>query len=823
MKKKIAAFLLACVLAAGLAVRPAGTVTVLAKDWQEQITEDGLAYKEDGDGIIITRCDNTNDAEIVIPQSIDGKRVTGIGDAAFYQLGNIESVRIPTGVTSIGENAFCWCSSLSDVSIPQTVESIGKYAFEGTLWLEEQLQQNNGMAYVNQILIAIDENISGSVTIPDGVAGIGSNVFSDCSSLTNISIPDSVTSIGDGAFYNCSGLSDVNLPENVTEIGSDAFYGCSGLTGIDIPNRVTSIGERAFFNCSSLSDVGIPQSVESIGGSAFNNTPWIEEQIDQNDGLVIINQNVITADDYYITDTVVIPEGVKAIAAGAFSECDLTEIHLPDSMREIGSNAFRWCSRLTDINIPDGVTSIGDSAFYGCSSLADINIPESVTEIESGVFGLCSSLVEIHLPSGLKNIGDGAFSHCSGLNNVSIPNGAVSIGDNAFSWCANLTGVSIPGSVKSIGHSAFEYTPWLTGQLRQNGGLAIVNQTIVDADAGISGNIEIPAGVTSIGDGAFSNCINLTGVRIPEGVTAVRTSAFSGCSSLRSIQIPEGVTVIEEFAFSNCSSLTGIRIPEGVTEIEEGAFVGCDSLSAISIPVSVKKIGGGLILSAFNSCPKDVYYGGSQEQWNRIWFIEFNALTSAAFHYHSSGPADLGMGKTPQFITANDITKTYSAEKFSIGAKSSGGTALSYTVSNPKVAVVDGSGTVTMKGYGITDISITAAETSAYEKAQKTIRLTVKPKKMAVSSVKSKKKKTAVVKWKKDVKATGYLIECATDKKFKKNKVKTEIKKNKTVTVTIKKLKPGKKYYMRICAYAKSGGTKVQGDWSKAKKVLVKK
>ena len=94
---------------------------------------------------------------------------------------------------------------------------------------------------------------------------------------------------------------------------------------------------------------------------------------------------------------------------------------------------------------------------------------------------------------------------------------------------------------------------------------------------------------------------------------------------------------------------------------------------------------------------------------------------------------------------------------------------------------------------------------------------------MAVSSVKSKKKKTAAVKWKKDAKATGYLIECATDKKFKKNKVKKEIKKSKTAAVTIKKLKPGKKYYVRICAYAKSGGIKVQGDWSKAKTVKVKK
>ena len=83
--------------------------------------------------------------------------------------------------------------------------------------------------------------------------------------------------------------------------------------------------------------------------------------------------------------------------------------------------------------------------------------------------------------------------------------------------------------------------------------------------------------------------------------------------------------------------------------------------------------------------------------------------------------------------------------------------------------------------------------------------------------------KTITAKWKKDGKASGYLIECATDKKFKKNKVKAEVKKNKTVTATVKKLKGGKKYYVRVCAYAKSGNTKVCGDWSKAKAVKVKK
>lgn len=187
-----------------------------------------------------------------------------------------------------------------------------------------------------------------------------------------------------------------------------------------------------------------------------------------------------------------------------------------------------------------------------------------------------------------------------------------------------------------------------------------------------------------------------------------------------------------------------------------------------------------------------------------------------------TGNSSSAVAGTIQTITVSNITKTYGAKPFSLGAKSSSGTKLAYSVSNKKVATVDKNGKVTIKGCGITDITITAPKTDVYSQAQATIRLTVKPKKAAVSSVKSTKKKTATVKWKQDKKASGYIIQYAMDSKFKKNKVQMTVNKNKTVSATAKKLKSGKKYYVRVCAYAKSGKAKVQGDWSKVKTVKVK-
>ena len=110
--------------------------------------------------------------------------------------------------------------------------------------------------------------------------------------------------------------------------------------------------------------------------------------------------------------------------------------------------------------------------------------------------------------------------------------------------------------------------------------------------------VSIESGVTCIGDYAFHNCTNLTGVTIPNSVTSIGGSAFSDCSSLTSITIPSSVTSIGRFAFSGCSSLTSITIPSSVTSIGERVFEGCSSLTSVTIPNSVTSIGEG----AFNGC-----------------------------------------------------------------------------------------------------------------------------------------------------------------------------------------------------------------------------
>ena len=164
---------------------------------------------------------------VVIPGTINGKKVTSIGESAFVGHSELTSVEIPSGVTSIGESVFENCANLESVNIPASVTEIGNRAF----------------AYCNSIT---------SIEIPLGVTSIGDNVFEHCVNLTSVSIPASVTKIGYETFINCSSLTSIEIPSSVVSIGERAFISCSKLKGIKIPSSVTSIGNKAFAVCEKL-------------------------------------------------------------------------------------------------------------------------------------------------------------------------------------------------------------------------------------------------------------------------------------------------------------------------------------------------------------------------------------------------------------------------------------------------------------------------------------------------------------------------------------------------------------------------------------------
>lgn len=481
-----------------------------------------------------------------------------------------------------------------------------------------------------------------SAILEAGVETVGSYAFQDCKKLTGVMLSDGLKEIGYDAFSGCSGLTDVTIPEGVTKLGSSAFYNCSSLTSVNIPAAVTSIGGSTFYNCSSLTGVTIPVGVTSIGYSAFSGC-----------------RNLTS---------VTIPDSVTSIDSLAFSDCSaLTSVNIPDRVTSIENSVFSGCGSLTSVNIPAGVTSIGSSAFSGCGGLTSVAIPDGVTSIGSSAFSGCSGLTSVTVPEGVTSIRYSAFSGCSSLTSVTIPESITNIEESTFYKCSSLTSVTIPDSVTSIGGSAFSGCSSLT-------------------------SVTIPENVTSIGSSAFSGCSSLTSVTIPENVTSIESGAFSGCSSLTSVAIPKGVTSIKSYTFYDCSSLTSVAIPEGVTDIEQDAFESCGSLVCVAIPKSVTSIWGW----AFNGCSKlkDVYYGGTKDDWEIISIPGSNGpLLQATIHYQAAAasqirPVDtdsLEGGKTLKLTLWSPMLNKQLSAKWSLAK------------GNEAYATIDPDGTLTAK------------------------------------------------------------------------------------------------------------------------------
>ena len=326
------------------------------------------------------------------------------------------------------------------------------------------------------------------------------NYFVRKTKLKTLIIPDGVRRIGERAFFKCSSLMSISIPNSVTSIGWFAFNGCSSLSSINIPDSVTSIGSGAFRNCSSLTSIIIPDGVTSIGEYAF------------------------------------------------FGCSSLTSVNIPDGVTSIGECAFFGCSSLTSITIPDSVTSIGNKAFYHCDSLTSINIPDGVTSIGKGVFFWCSSLTSITIGGGVTSIGEDAFCWCDLLKSITIPEGVTSIGDSAFNDCSSLKEVHIS-----------DIAAWCSIDFEGVFANPLLNFAALYLNGELVTSLEIPDGVTSIGNFAFSGCISLTSITIPDGVTSIGEYAFIGCISLTSITIPDSVTSIGECAFAACGSLESIN------------------------------------------------------------------------------------------------------------------------------------------------------------------------------------------------------------------------------------------------------------------------
>jgi hypothetical protein len=330
-----------------------------------------------------------SDKEVVIPSTINGKKVTSIGEKAFYFCESLTKVTIPNSVTSIGEDAFFYCRSLASVTIPNSVISIGDSAFYGCASITS-ITIPNSVASMDECAFYGCTGLK-SITIPNSVTSIASTAFMDCSSLANITVgsKNKNYSSEDGVLFNkdktelCiypagNSKKEYKIPSSVTSIGNDSFSDCKNLKNITISNSVAIIGAYAFSDCSSLTKVTIPDSTVRIGANAFIGCTSLT------------NITVDSKNKDYLSENGVLfnKEKTKLVAYPIANS--RKEYIIPSSVIGIFDFSFKRCENLEKVTLYSNVTAIGFSAFSECPKIKDVYYTGSMEDWNKISFGNCN-------------------------------------------------------------------------------------------------------------------------------------------------------------------------------------------------------------------------------------------------------------------------------------------------------------------------------------------------------------------------------------------------------------------------------------------------
>ena len=629
----------------------------------------------------------SNLTEITIPSG-----VAVIASNTFGNCISLKRVSLPLSVVAIDDYAFSGCVELDRVTLPPSLMTIGGYAFSGCSTLQEvdlpPLLAHIGAGAFNKCVALT------TVTIPANVASIGAGSFANCDRLAAImvnaantqytsnagllydnpisrllqcpaalagaiSLPASTTAIADYAFSGAKALSGISLPLGLTSIGSWAFSGCSGLTELTIPAGVTRLPDWVCDGCTSLSRLVLPATIGQFSDYALYSLSACGRLIDvtvdeENPSYKSIDGVLFSKDGTRLllhpagrrTAVVIGPE-VTEIPGGFFSgvfygsfavdkanskyssingvlydKLAITMIQVPygkagslvvpAGVATISGRAFSGCDQITLLALPASLVSFEDAGYLSIRSLSTITVAEANTSFRviDGVLydKQLTSLVKV--PAAKT----GAFT---------IPATVTQFATSAY-WsfvrCSSITAINVDPA-----NAVFKS---IDGLLYDK-----LGTTLIRYPSGIAGKAVVPAGVVTIGNYAFNDCLGLTSVTLPSSVRTIEYGAFNGSTQLTDLVF-----------LGNAAYLFGYGIFDGVARATVYHFQGADGWT--------NKYGGLPTASSLPDAPSDVRGSVGNTQVRLQWQPPVNGGAGGITGYVVQQTLDNGITWTTSVLQA---------------------------------------------------------------------------------------------------------------------------------------------------------------------------
>lgn len=574
-----------------------------------------FAYNEADDGMMIARYLGA-DANVFVPEMINGRPVTHIGGNAFTGNSALVSISLPATLTSIDDGyydsvfggyyaPFSDCTALESIVMPDSVTHIGRYAFYKCTALAD-------------------------VTLNEGLVFLGESAFDGCAALEELALPETLTTISQNALAN-TGITQLYFPAAVSSalLGtmpcleaievdpeSMAYLSHEGVlfekarfqlicyppakadTAYVFPDGSKRIDFSAFFGVRALKEITLPASVERIYGSN-SYTPM--ERID----IAADNPNYVSLDGVVYTkemDTLVcfprakkveqyvMPDSVTGMETGAL--CWLDHVRRIEFSKNLAwCSAISNCASLEEVIFPAGCSVLGfeEGTMMDCRALKSVVLPDGPTELPLNMFFGCTALESVALPDTLEVIGVQAFAYCESIDQITIPPAVTTIGSSAFFCCFELNTVymsAVPAYYESYPFSRRNIViasenPALEAFAQEHGYTFV----LLKCQHGNTTPATVPATTEKDGVRGALVCLNCGQkteerhvsrahvLEIPASVTGIEAEAFLGVAAQQAI-IPDGVTAIGSRAFAQCDALYLVAIPDSVTDIAVDAFEG---------------------------------------------------------------------------------------------------------------------------------------------------------------------------------------------------------------------------------------------------------